>query len=142
MRFEIKIRERAVGSVSASVCGRSVFGVAGVGVSTVDGTGPVSESVVNESNGGDTDSSIGEGADDADGDDGTGDKGDDSAEDVKVPRVYGGCGDTKGNAEVPGDAKPSDSVESTSGSIGSCIRRVSSCRRLRCGPIDTRVLVH
>jgi hypothetical protein len=34
---------------------------------------------------------------------------------------------------IPDDAKPSDSVVSVSGLIGSCMRRVSSCWRLRCG---------
>jgi hypothetical protein len=89
----MKIGERAVGSGSASECGRSEFGVAVAEVSAVDWTGPVSESVVNESNGGDADSSIGDGADDADGDDGGGDKGDDLADDVSVLKTSDGCGE-------------------------------------------------
>ena len=127
------VGKRAVGSECVSEREWLGSGVVDVEVSAVSGTGPVSESVVNESNGGDADSSMGEETDDVDGDDGTGDKGEDSAEDVRVPRASGGCGDTRGSSEVPEDDNPSDSVESTSGSIGSCIRRVSSCWRLRCG---------
>ena len=121
------VGERAVGLECVSERERLEFEVADVEVLAVSGTEPVSQSVVNESNGGDTDSSMGEEVDDGDGDDGTGNKGNNSAEDVKVLRTSGGCGDTRGSSEVPDDAKPSDSVESTSGSIRSCIRRVSSC---------------
>jgi hypothetical protein len=76
-------------SGSGSGSGRkfgSEYGVTAAEVSAVDGTGPVSVSVVSESNDGDTENAMGNGSDGDGGDD----RGDDSADEgVKVTKIFG-----------------------------------------------------
>jgi hypothetical protein len=76
--------------VSGSECG-----VTAAEVSTVDGTGPVSVSVVSDSNDGDAENSVWNGSDseksygNGSSGDGGDDKGDDSADDVNVTKISG-----------------------------------------------------
>jgi hypothetical protein len=104
-------------------------GVATVEVPDVDGMEPGSVSVVSESNDGDERYSVMDGSED---DEDSEVRGDDSAEDAGVVWVSGvrkrfAC------REGPGEARPRVLMGLVSGSVGSWIRRVSSCWRVLCG---------
>jgi hypothetical protein len=110
----------AVGSVSESECD-----VAAAEVWTVDGTGPVSVSVVSESNDGDTESSVRNGLDaensggNGSSGDGGDDKGEDSADEVSVTKISGASSIGRSRLVIPDGARPRESVDVSTGLVGS-----------------------
>jgi hypothetical protein len=133
-------RKCAVDSVSGSECG-----VTAAEVSTVDRTGPVSVSVVSDSNDGDAENSVWNGLDseksygNGSSGDGGDNKGEDSADGVNVTKISGALSACWSSSVRPDDSRPSEVVEALSRLVGSWMRRVSSSLSERCALLDAAV---